>query len=87
MVNMGMKQAEFADLDNRPKNAKEFSLLGDGLEKESANSAREDSPDKQFNLSGEINEDVPVNKNTSVLLNSRNYPFYYRVKRDLYVTQ
>jgi len=64
--------------------------MQDHLENDSVNSnghGRDESPDKQFGLSGEAINDFGAEMNQSVLLNSRNYPFYYRVKRDLYVTQ
>lgn len=64
--------------------------MQDHLENDSVNSnghGRDESPDNQFGLSGEAINDFGAEMNKSVLLNSRNYPFYYRVKRDLYVTQ
>jgi len=73
MINMGLKMADICDLDNRPENIK------------FVDSQNKDNVDLSASMISDMegkNEDV-----SSALLNPRNYPFYHKIKRSMYVIE
>ena len=82
MVNMGLKMADFADLDDRPR----------GPDGQHLSVQQEEYSDSASKLSGRGPEGglasmVDPEMARSPLLDPRNYPFYYKVKRNLYIIQ
>ena len=85
VVNMGLKTADITDLDNRPRKQKEQAP-------EAANSGSEVESD--FDIRSVSDASVLASKAKEskddhhlALLNPKNYPFYQKVKRNLFILE
>jgi hypothetical protein len=74
MINMGLKTADTIDLDNRTSAQKQSDKL----------QMRNDS-----DVLSEFDHDAnsEVSEEYSAILDAKNYPFYYKIKRNLYIIE
>jgi hypothetical protein len=72
MINMGLKTADTIDLDNRPSAQKQNDKF----------QVRNNS-----DVFNELEEQASHHEQYSAVLDPRNYPFYYKIKRNLYIIE
>jgi len=97
MINMGLKTADICDLDNRPKEAKNIEKLNklaldSSFDNISMAADSEADVDKKSMVSKNAERTsstyaIRKAKTNNPLLNAKNYPFYQKVKRNLYMME
>ena len=103
MINMGLKMADVCDLDNRPLIMKHTETAHQVAEWNSSNSKSSDhiSFSSASDVGAAVNKTLKSTKNSVIgsqytvqrlkarnpLLNPKNYPFYQKIKRNLYMME
>lgn len=99
MINMGLKMADVCDLDNRPPMMKNMETAHQVAELDS--SVDNISLSSASDVGAAVNKTIKSTKNSVIgsqyvvqrlktknpLLNPKNYPFYQKIKRNLYMME